>query len=44
LLGEDAAAFSPSTISRLCKDWQAEHARFHTRSLGFRRLACVPVR
>ena len=28
LLGEDAAGLSPSTISRLCKDWEAEHERF----------------
>src|SRR4051812_19818576 len=28
LLGQDAAGLSPSTISRLCKDWEAEHARF----------------
>jgi transposase-like protein len=28
LLGEDAAGLSPSTISRLCKDWEAEHQRF----------------
>jgi putative transposase len=35
LLGEDAAGLSPSTISRLCKDWEAEHQRFRTRSLRF---------
>jgi putative transposase len=35
LLGEDAAGLSPSTISRLCKDWEAEHERFRTRSLRF---------
>src|SRR3954451_8119051 len=28
LLGEDAAGLSPSTISRLCKDWEGEHERF----------------
>jgi len=28
LLGEDAAGLSPSTISRLCKDWEDEHERF----------------
>ena len=39
LLGEDAAGLSPSTISRLCKDWEAEHARFRTRSLRFHRYA-----
>jgi putative transposase len=35
LLGEDAAGLSASTISRLCKDWEAEHQRFRTRSLRF---------
>ena len=30
LLGEDAAGLSPSTITRLCKDWQAEHERFRS--------------
>jgi putative transposase len=39
LLGEDAAGLSPSTISRLCKDWEAEHARFRRRSLRFHRFA-----
>ena len=39
LLGEDAAGLSPSTISRLCKDWEAEHERFRTRSLRFHRYA-----
>ncbi|MCA1699579.1 MAG: transposase [Actinobacteria bacterium] len=39
LLGEDAAGLSPSTISWLCKDWEAEHERFCTRSLGFHRYA-----
>jgi putative transposase len=39
LLGEDAAGLSPSTISRLCKDWEAEHQRFRTRSLRFHRYA-----
>ncbi len=39
LLGEDAAGLSPSTISRLCKDWEAEHERFRTRSLRFQRYA-----
>ena len=42
LLGEDAAGLSPSTISRLCKDWEAEHERFRTRSLRF--PLRVPVR
>ena len=39
LLGEDAAGLSPSTISRLCKDWEAEHERFKRRSLRFDRYA-----
>jgi putative transposase len=39
LLGEDAAGLSPSTISRLCKEWEAEHARFRERSLRFHRYA-----
>jgi len=39
LLGEDAAGLSPSTISRLCKDWEAEHERFTQRSLRFHRYA-----
>jgi putative transposase len=43
LLGEDAAGLSPSTISRLCKDWEAEHARFRTRSLRFHRYAYLFV-
>src|SRR3954469_8211669 len=43
LLGEDAAGLSPSTISRLCKDWEAEHQRFRTRSLRFHRYAYLFV-
>ena len=39
LLGEDAAGLSPSTISRLCKDWEGEHERFRTRSLRFHQYA-----
>jgi putative transposase len=39
LLGEDAAGLSPSTISRLCKDWETEHTRFCERSLRFHRYA-----
>src|SRR5512133_292613 len=39
LLGEDAAGLSPASISRLCKDWEAEHERFRTRSLRFHRYA-----
>src|SRR4051794_18300328 len=43
LLGEDAAGLSPSSISRLCKDWEAEHERFRGRSLRFHRYAYVFV-
>jgi putative transposase len=43
LLGEDAAGLSPSSISRLCKDWEAEHERFQTRSLRFHRYAYLFV-
>jgi Transposase, Mutator family len=43
LLGEEAAGLSPSTISRLCKDWEAEHARFRSRSLRFQRYAYLFV-
>ncbi len=43
LLGEDAAGLSPSSISRLCKDWEAEHQRFRTRSLRFHRYAYLFV-
>jgi putative transposase len=43
LLGEDASGLSSSTISRLCKDWEAEHERFRTRSLRFHRYAYLFV-
>jgi putative transposase len=43
LLGEDAAGLSPSTISRLCKDWEVEHERFRARSLRFHRYAYLFV-
>jgi transposase-like protein len=43
LLGQDAAGLSPSTISRLCKDWEGEHQRFRTRSLRFARYAYLFV-
>jgi transposase-like protein len=43
LLGEDAAGLSASAISRLCKDWEAEHERFRTRSLRFHRYAYLFV-
>jgi len=39
LLGEDAAGLSPSAISRLCKDWEAEHVRFCQRELRFHQYA-----
>ena len=39
LLGEDAAGLSPSTISRLCSEWEAEHARFRARELRFHQYA-----
>ncbi|MHB1569973.1 MAG: IS256 family transposase [Solirubrobacteraceae bacterium] len=35
LLGEDAAGLSPASISRMCGEWEAEHARFRTRELRF---------
>ena len=37
LLGEDASGLSPSTISRLCKEWEAHHDRFRKRLLSFSR-------
>jgi putative transposase len=43
LLGEDASGLSPTTISRLCKDWESEHERFGTRLLGFSRYAYLFV-
>src|SRR3954449_12599147 len=43
LLGQNAAGLSPSTISRLCKDWEGEHQRFRTRSLRFHRYAYLFV-
>src|SRR5215218_2104169 len=43
LLGEDASGLSPSTISRLCKDWEGEHERFRARSLRFHRYAYLFV-
>jgi putative transposase len=39
LLGEDASGLSRSTISRLCKEWEAHHERFRRRHLGFCRYA-----
>jgi putative transposase len=43
LLGEEAAGLSPSTISRLCKEWEGEHERFRGRSLRFHRYAYLFV-
>jgi putative transposase len=39
LLGEDAAGLSASTVSRLCKEWEAHHDRFRGRLLSFNRYA-----
>jgi putative transposase len=39
LLGEDASGLSASTISRLTKQWEAEHERFRARRLDFVRYA-----
>jgi putative transposase len=39
LLGEDASGLSPTTIARLCKEWEEHHARFSERHLGFSRYA-----
>ena len=39
LLGEDAAGLSASTVSRLCKEWEAHHDRFRHRLLSFSRYA-----
>jgi putative transposase len=43
LLGEDAAGLSPASITRLCKEWESEHARFRTRSLRFHQYAYLFV-
>ncbi len=37
LLGEDASGLSASAISRLTKQWEADHAAFGARSLRFHR-------
>ena len=42
LLGEDAAGLSPTTISRLCKEWEEHHDRFRKRLLGVQPLR-LPV-
>jgi transposase-like protein len=39
LLGEDASGLSASAISRLTKQWEADHAAFKARSLRFHRYA-----
>jgi putative transposase len=39
LLGEDAAGLSATTVSRLCKEWEAHHDRFRQRLLSFSRYA-----
>lgn len=39
LLGEDAAGLSSSSVSRLCKEWEAHHDRFRQRLLSFSRYA-----
>ena len=39
LLGEDAAGLSATTVSRLCKEWEAHHDRFRKRLLSFSRYA-----
>ena len=43
LLGEDASGLSSSTISRLCKEWEAHHDRFRKRLLSFSRYAYLFV-
>ena len=39
LLGEDASGLSSSSIARLTEQWQADHAAFKQRQLGFHRYA-----
>ncbi len=39
LLGEDASGLSSSSIQRLTEQWQADHAAFRARQLGFHRYA-----
>ena len=43
LLGEDASGLSPSTISRLGKEWETHHDRFRKRLLSFSRYAYLFV-
>jgi transposase-like protein len=37
LLGEHAAGLSPTTLSRMCEEWEEHHDRFRKRHLGFSR-------
>ena len=43
LLGEDASGFSATSIGRLTKQWEADHAAFKPRSLRFHRYAYLFV-
>jgi len=43
LLGEDASGLSSSSIARLTEQWQADHAAFKARQLGFHRYAYLFV-
>lgn len=43
LLGEDASGLSASSIGRLTKQWEADHAAFKARSLRFHRYAYLFV-
>jgi len=43
LLGEDASGLSATSISRLTKQWEADHAAFRARSLRFHRYAYLFV-
>ena len=41
LLGKDASNLSPSVVSRLTAEWQAEYARWQTRDLSARRYVYI---
>src|SRR3954467_3479255 len=43
LLGEDASGLSSSSIARLTEQWQADHAAFKARQLGFHQYAYLFV-
>lgn len=43
LLGEDASGLSATSISRLTKEWEADHEAFKARSLRFHRYAYLFV-